>query len=134
MRPSSCPICLHKLQAFNRGVWKNLEAVVRNWAITEVRIYVVTAGILTASDSTIGANEVTVPSQYYKVIYDPTGMGKMIALILPNEKGTKKLEEYVVSVDYIENLTRIDFFPSLEDSVENQLEGGVDISKWSFSK
>ena len=74
------------------------------------------------------------PSQYYKVIYDPTGMGKMIALILPNESNKNQLNEYVVTVDYIESRTGIDFFPALQDSVESRLESRMDISAWSFNE
>lgn len=74
--------------SFNRGIWESLEATVRSWAITEGMIYVVTAGVLTSNKGKIGASGVTVPQYYYKVIYAPKGQGKMIALVLPNEKGT----------------------------------------------
>jgi endonuclease G len=104
--------------SFNRGIWESLEATVRSWAITEGMIYVVTAGVLTSNKGKIGASGVTVPQYYYKVIYAPKGQGKMIALVLPNEKGTKQLPEYVVSVDYVESLTGIDFFPTLNDSLK----------------
>lgn len=79
--------------SFNRGIFKNLKAVVRNWAIKEVWIYVFTAGVLKPDLKEIGANGVDVPEEYYKVIYDPTGTQKMIALVLPNQKGTKHLED-----------------------------------------
>jgi len=120
--------------SFNRGIWKSLEATVRNWAIQEGRIYVVTAGVLKPDLREIGYNGVDVPEQYYKVIYDPTGQQKMIALVLPNTKGTKPLEDYVVSVDYVESLTGIDFFPDLEDGLENRLEASSDASQWEFKQ
>ena len=120
--------------AFNRGIWESLEATVRRWAITEGKIYVVTGGVLTSNKGKIGASGVTVPKYYYKVIYAPNGNGKMIALVLPNEKGIKQLPEYVVSVDSVENLTGIDFFPTLPDSIENALESHSDASLWTFSQ
>ena len=50
----------------NRGVWKDLEAQVRSFAITEGDVYVVTGPILPKTKTiTIGPNEVTVPSAYY---------------------------------------------------------------------
>ena len=58
----------------------------------------------------------------------------MIAFMLPNEKGRNPLQNYVVSVDSIESLTGIDFFPALEDSIENKLESKIDISGWYFPK
>jgi endonuclease G len=72
--------------------------------------------------SKIGSSGVTVPQNFYKVIYDPGGQGKMIAFIIPNESSNNPLQSFVVSVDYIESITGIDFFPELPDSVENLLE------------
>jgi len=48
--------------AFNRGIWKDLEEQVRQFAISEHDIYVVTGPILPETKTvTIGANRVTVP-------------------------------------------------------------------------
>jgi endonuclease G len=58
----------------------------------------------------------------------------MTAFILPNEKSAKPLQEYVVSVDSLESLTGIDFFPALADPIENLLESSTDVSAWSFNK
>ncbi|HZJ87520.1 MAG TPA: DNA/RNA non-specific endonuclease, partial [Sphaerochaeta sp.] len=56
---------------FNRGIWAKLEATVRNFADTEGAVYVVTGPILTDGPyRSIGANEVSVPNSYYKVILD----------------------------------------------------------------
>ena len=120
--------------SFNRGIWKNLEATVRNWAAQKGEIYVVTGGILTENKGSIGENRVTVPRYYYKIVYDPTGNQKMIALILPNEKGTEPLQSYVVSVDKVEQLTGVDFFPELPDELENRLESTSNAAQWSFKK
>jgi endonuclease G len=120
--------------SFNRGIWKNLEATVRNWAVREGEIYVVTGGILSGAKGKIGTNGVTVPKYYYKVVYDPAGEQKMIALILPNQKGTQPLQSYVVSVDKVEQLTGIDFFPELPDDLENKLERSSNAALWSFKK
>ena len=51
---------------------------------------------------------------------------------MPNQKGEKKLNEYVVTIDSIENITGIDFFPELPDSLENVLESTVQTEKWSL--
>ena len=40
---------------------------------------------------TIGANQVTVPTHYYKVIFDLTPPRKMIGFILPNEESDRPL-------------------------------------------
>jgi endonuclease G len=121
-----------QVPAFNRGIWKSLETLVREWAAKEDSIYIVTGDILSNSLGSIGKDRVTVPSRFYKVIYDLTGEKKMIAFILPNEKSIKPLSSYVVTVDFVESQTGLDFFPCLPDSLENRLESNSDISKWSF--
>lgn len=120
--------------SFNRGIWKKLESTVRNWAIVEGKVYVVTGGVLTSKLGAIGTNQVTVPKYYYKVIYDPTGDEKMIALVLPNQKGVGQLQDYVVTVDSVEILTGIDFFPALEDNLENKLESNINANDWEFEQ
>jgi endonuclease G len=125
--------CSPQDRDFNAGIWNDLENLVRSWALTSGRLYVVTAGVLTSTKGKIGSNGVTVPKYYYKVIYDPRGQGKMIAFLLPNENSTKPLQQFVVSVDSLESLTGIDFFPGLPDSIESLLESQRDLYGWSFN-
>ena len=119
---------------FNAGIWNTLEDRVRKWALTSERIYVVTGGVLTSNKGKIGSNGVSIPKYFYKVIYDPRGPGKMIAFLIPNENSEKPLQNYIVTVDSLENLTGIDFFPELPDSNENHLESSLNLSSWSFNK
>lgn len=115
---------------FNRGIWKKLETLVRKWAVEHEKIYVVTAPILDKTDfQTIGENNVSIPEYYYKVILD-SKFTKMIALVLPNEGSKKELSSFVVTVDELESLTGIDFFPNLNDDIENKLEGEINLSEW----
>jgi len=58
----------------------------------------------------------------------------MIALVLPNESSAKPLQTIVVSVDSLESLTGIDFYPALQDALESRLESSIDLSGWSFNK
>ena len=121
--------------SFNRGIWKQLEEQVRTWAITYDDIYVVTGGVLKYSVGKIGYNKVTVPKYFYKVILDYTEPEiKAIALLLPNEKGTRQLNEYVVTIDSLESMTGINFFPALPDKLENELENSIHSEKWTFKK
>jgi endonuclease G len=57
----------------------------------------------------------------------------MIAFLMPHENSNKPLYEFVVSVDSIEKLTGIDFFPELADSIENKLEASSSYKGWSFN-
>lgn len=117
---------------FNRGVWASLEAVVRNYAVTEGAVHVVTGPVLTDGPyQKIGGNGVSVPKQYYKVILDYVEPEmKAIGFLLPNEGTRVRLERFATSVDHIEKITGIDFFPRLPDDEEAALESSFDFSLW----
>ena len=119
--------------AFNRGIWKRLEEQVRQIAIREKAIYVVTGPILPKKKTvTIGANQVTVPTHYYKVIFDLTPPRKMIGFILPNEGSDRPLEDFAVTVDVVEKATGLDFFSALPKAVQERLECTISVSAWEL--
>ena len=119
---------------FNAGIWNRLEQKVRYWAVKYDGIYVVTAGVLEPSLRTIGRENVSVPKFFYKVLLDNSrGEFKMIAFLVPNLASDKPLYDFVVPVDRIEKMTGIDFFPALDDKIENQLEKNSDYKNWSFN-
>jgi endonuclease G len=123
-----------QLHVFNNGVWKRLEEKTRYWAVKYDGIYVVTGGVLNASLKTIGREKVAVPKYFYKILMDDTnGKYRMIAFMIPNEKSDNPLYSFVVSVDSLEKITGIDFFPKLDNEKENRLEKGSDYKAWSFN-
>ncbi|MFZ4456247.1 MAG: DNA/RNA non-specific endonuclease [Bacteroidales bacterium] len=112
-----------QVPAFNRGIWKELEEQVRDWARSNRAIYVVTGPVLEDGLPTIGPNGVSVPRYYYKVILDYTKPDlKSIGFVLPNEGSDKPLSAFAVSVDEVERITHLDFFPTLPDDVEAKVE------------
>lgn len=123
-----------QVPAFNRGIWKKLEATVRNWANAEKEIHVVTGPVFIDNLGVLPNGNVAIPGYYYKVVFDPIDEPKMIALVLPNARGEKQLPEYVVTVNYVEQLTGIDFFEALPDSLEIRLEADSNAVLWDFSE
>ncbi len=125
-----CP----QLHSFNAGIWSDLESAVRSIAYDEGEIYVVTGPVLTDGPyNTIGENKVAVPKYFYKVILDYTEPEiKAIGFILPHEKSSEPLAYYAVTVDEVEKVTNIDFFPLLPDDIESIIESTVDPSLWSL--
>ena len=118
---------------FNAGIWNTLEQKVRYWASKYDGVFVVTGGVLNGEMKVIGEEQVSVPNQFYKVLIDNnTGKTKMIAFLLPHQNSNQPLYTFVVSVDEIEALTGIDFFPELEDSIEHKLEASSSYKDWSF--
>lgn len=120
--------------AFNSGIWNTLEQKVRYWADKYNGVFVVTGGVLKGDMKRIGSEHVAVPNQFYKILIDNnTGKTKMIAFLMPHENSNKPLYEFVVSVDEVEALTGIDFFPELNDTIENKLEASSSYKDWSFN-
>ena len=124
------------MTSFNNGVWNRLEQKVRYWADKYDGIYVITGGVLESELRTIGEEEVAVPNYFYKVLLDTdvtTNHVKMIAFLVPHESSNQPLYEFVVSVDELEQLTGIDFFPNISNQLETELERKSDYKSWSFN-
>jgi endonuclease G len=118
---------------FNRGIWKRLEEQVRQWAIDNQAIYVVTGPVLEPNLPTIGNNKVAVPKYYYKVILDYTKPElKGIGFIMPNTSSTLALNNYAVTIDSVETVTGINFFPALPNDQEPNIEKSVCLECWSW--
>jgi len=56
----------------------------------------------------------------------------MIAFLMEHRASDRALTSFVTSVNHIEELTGIDFFPQLEDTLEEKLEASANYKAWSF--
>jgi endonuclease G len=118
----------------NSGDWKALEELVRDCANKYSRIYVTCGPIVTDNSlGTIGANQVTVPNAFYKVLLVQTAFGyESIGFIMENKAGHKRLSTYALTVDEVESRTGLDFFPALPDDVESRTESTYSLSVWGI--
>ncbi len=126
-----------QIRNFNGGIWRELEETVRDWTKKFRRLYVVTGPVLTQEiRERIGNNRVSVPEYYYKVILDiDDPEQKAIGFVLPNEISYEPLSDFAVTVDYLEELTGIDFFPHLmSKELEESLESQFDVSLWPINR
>lgn len=123
-----CP----QVPEFNRGIWLELEKMVRAWAYKYKKVYVVTGPVLKPGLPTIGRlNQVAVPEQFYKVIlYVNPPYVKGIAFLMDNKPSSAPLSSFVVPIDKIEAITGVDFFPRLPDPVESQVESRSQPKEW----
>ena len=122
-----------QMYEFNAGVWNRLEEKVRFWAQKYQKLYIVTGGVLTPNLKAIGTENVAVPRYFYKIILDYNDAEtKAIAFLMPHEKSDKGLYHFVTSIDEIETLTGIDFFPELPDELENKIEKLSNYKRWAF--
>lgn len=128
MSPQSIP--------FNGGIWRELEEQVRDWAKKYNHLYVVSGPVLTEKPiDYIGHNDVAVPASYYKVILDMNrGNPRGIGYIIPHKTSEEPLEKYAVTIDEVEQLTKIDFFKDLMPEEEQQaFESVKNTRPWYFS-
>lgn len=140
-----CP----QVAAFNRGIWKDLEDQVREWVRLYGAAYVVSGPVLSKPAEeypSIGESKVAVPELFYKVILVPIyedGAEQdspealetcadviAIAFVIPNKGCEGDFWQYAASVDEVEEITGLDFFPLLEDDVEKRVEAECNPRPW----
>ena len=127
----------------NKYEWNNLEILCREWAKDYGAVDIVCGPIYSygadryrvgkdsqANQKTIGRNKVWVPDAFFKVILCRQGRPKAIGFIYRNEGVKQLVGEAVCSVDKVEELTGIDFFPSLDDKIERAVESEARFSDW----
>lgn len=121
--------------SFNRGIWKQLEELTRDWAVQNKEIYIVTGGVLNDSLPSIGKNKVSVPKYFYKVILDYSEPSiKGIGFIMPNESSKEPLQRYAVTIDSVERFTGINFFYQLPEDQEKVIESTLTLKSWNWNK
>ena len=122
-----------QLHRFNNGIWKQLEIWVRQKAVEFDTVYVVSGPVFINNLGTIGKDSVTVPGYFYKALLRfENGSPKTIAFLIPQIGAVGELKDYIVPVNALESLTGIDFFPALNDSVENNVESRDNSSQWGL--
>lgn len=115
----------------NRGDWNEMEMACRKWAKKYGDLYIVCGPILyKGKHKTIGKNKVVVPEAFFKVVLRTGDNPQAIGFIYKNTSGNRPKDSYVNTVDEVERITGIDFFPSLPDDVEKKVEAECDLGLW----
>ena len=117
--------------SFNRGIWSKLEDWVRDAALQEGGLFVVTGPVLSKSCGSINSS-ITIPCSYYKIVFTGGSSPKMLGFLLSNAGASGSVQQFVITIDALEQQTGIDFFPQLEDALEQNLESKVSLSGWKF--
>lgn len=117
--------------SLNSGLWNVIERDCRKWAKKYGDVYIVCGPIyLNKEHETIGINKLVVPEAFFKVILCLKDKPQAIGFIVRNNEGTKKKDQYVNTIDEVERITGIDFFPSLPDDIENEVEAYSNLEDW----
>ncbi len=118
-----------QLPGFNRQGWRYLEAYIREWAADRGDLYVVTGSLFDDEITTIG-NNVSIPSSFFKVVFDPEEENG-IAFIVPHRDISKaEIPSFIVSIDEVETQTELDFLALLPDTLEDDIEDDIE-AMWS---
>ena len=126
-----CP----QMPGLNRGPWATLEDQCREWAREKEHLYIAVGPVLTSGMKRIGENDISVPKKFYKVLCSSTGgVPEVLAFVFENKNYKREEpEEFICTVDAVEDLTGIDFFPSLPDEIENEIEARTSMQNWKFN-
>lgn len=118
-------------RSLNSGLWNRIEQDCRKWAKKYGDLYIVCGPVLLNREhETIGENKVVVPEAYFKVILCLRGRPKAIGFIVRNNEGKKKRDQFINTIDEVERITGMDFFPALPDSIEDKVEAYSNIKDW----
>jgi endonuclease G, mitochondrial len=121
---------------FNRQFWRELEERTRAWVRERGEAYEITGPIFWNGKAitpkyayeTIGADQVAIPTHFYKIIVAPVERGsteyEAIAFLAENRAYQRPFhfDHFIRSVADIEALTGLDFMPNLKGAEWTRLE------------
>lgn len=119
-----------QLPEFNREGWVQLENTLRSYVLRTHRpLHVVTAGVLHSDLPRLkrSVNQVAVPEYFYKVAFDPQ-VSEGIAFLVPHREVLRAPHHYAITIDSLESLTGIDFFPAAQTAP--QFESEMNLQHW----
>ena len=118
----------------NRRWWEHLESACRRWARREGSVYICCGPLFKSSrrQKTIGGNvRARVPNGFFKVVLSlREGAEKAIGFVYSNRDSRQPMDSAVCTVDSVEMLTGLDFFPLLPDSLEDRVEATSNLANW----
>lgn len=117
----------------NKGKWNDLEIACRRWANRYGELYIVCGPIIDKRNGKrIGKeHEVIVPEKFFKVVLiTSTKPVRAIGYIFENNSSERPYK--VHTVDEIEKITGMDFFPNLPDNIEDMVESRYETSDWRW--
>lgn len=116
----------------NQGAWKHLEDKCRQWVQRDSTLIIICGPVLTDRITQyIGASRVAVPQRFFKVILAPYATPpRAIGFIMPNGQVPGGMQQAATTVDKVEEITGMDFFSQLPDSLENIIESQNNYNQW----
>jgi len=117
----------------NKGKWNDLEIACRRWANRYGEVYIVCGPIIDKrKGKRIGKDhEIIVPEKFFKcILITSTKPVRAIGYIFENNSSDRPYKTY--TIDEIEKMTGMDFFPHLPDNIEDLIESRYDAGDWKW--
>ena len=118
----------------NRGDWNEMEQACRKWAKQYNGVYIVCGPIFYKSkrQRTIGQHRIPVPDAFFKVVLRMGDAPRAIGFLYKNMDGNRPKGDYANTVDEVERITGLDFFPALPDEIERKVEAECNLADWDI--
>lgn len=120
--------------SLNAGSWATLEKACRRWATQEGAIYIVCGPVYAPGKTPkqIGReHKVDVPDGFFKCVLSLyPGQEKAVGFYYENRSGKQPMAQTALTVDSVEQLTGLDFFAAVPDSIENRVEATFSLKAW----
>jgi endonuclease G len=120
--------------AVNRGIWKDLEMrVAKRYGRYFGEVWVVTGPVFAKKHEKMDS-KVPIPDYYFKIIADRHGDDlRVLAFLIEKDcPPYTRVRKRLVSVDQIEDMTGLDFFPKLDAATQNRLESDPATRLWPW--
>ena len=115
----------------NSGDWNEIEIACRRWAEKYGDVYIVCGPIfLRQEHEVIGISRIPVPEAFFKVVMCQNGTPKGIGFICRNTEGNRKKDKYVNTIQQVERVTGITFFPHLSKEEASLVKEEADLGNW----
>lgn len=123
----------------NQKLWQRLEEVeIDVFAPREGELWVITGPIFDNHIERLpGSARVEIPDAFYKIFAAPgaDGTPRLLAFIMPQSvRGDEPLDQYLASVDEVEARTGLDFFPQLDSTIAQRIEGIIAPQSWQLDE
>jgi endonuclease G len=135
---NACP----QKSKLSRGIWLDLGEKEADWADDFGSLWVITGPVIYHNKPLKWLGEegevpVAIPHAFFRIVVrQRNGLPHVLAFIYPQEGIAYKRRSaydhtpYLTSVDIIEALTGLDFFPDVPDHIETEIEQVIQTRLW----
>ena len=119
--------------ALNQGVWRNLEHRIADfWPARYGEIWVIVGNIPSKDRETISGTDIEVPGQFYQIVVAQEGMDVRAFAVLFDQRVSwhEWAARSLVSIDELEEIAGLDFFPDLPSFIQTPLEAELPTRLW----